>query len=155
MTAESSGPSLTDQVESLEKSRRHMMISLVGTLLLWFVPQILEDAVPDAMPHALKATCVFLGMAGGLLWVVLMLRYHRFQNMVRNRPELRDRLNDERIGQLRREAIYRGWVVLLVFVAAGVALAPFVALPVQALLLTLLMVGVSAPLLFFLWLDRG
>ena len=39
-------------------------------------------------------------------------------------------------------------------VALGVAVAPFVELPVRAVLLTLLLVAVDAPILFYLALDR-
>ena len=155
MAPQASGPSLNDQVEALERSRRRLMIALVITILLWFVPQILDDLAPAALPHTLRSILVVLGVVGGLLWMGFMLRYNRFQRMVRNRPELRERLDDERIGQLRHQAVYRGWVALLICVAVGVAVAPFVTIPDQALLLTLLLVGVTAPIVFFLWLDRG
>lgn len=151
----SSSPALKDQAESLEKSRRRLMIALVATTALWFLPQILDSFVPEAIPHSLKTVLIFLGLIGNLLWLVFMYRFFRYQQLVLGRPELQDRLEDERIGAIRREAGFRGWATLLVFVAVGVGLAPFVVIPVQALLMTLLMVGVTAPLLFFLWLDRG
>ncbi len=146
---------LENEIETLEASRRRMLLSVALFMLLWFLPQILEELGTEAFSGSLRSLFAILGAAGGIVWMVLMFRFHRLQTKVRNRPELRERLNDERIVQLRREAVYRAWVTLLVLVAMGVALAPFAELPSQALLMTLLLVGVDAPILFFLWLDRG
>ena len=77
--------------------------------------------------------------AGAAVWLVAMGRYHRFQRRILADPELRRRLDDERVITLRREAVYRGWLVLVVAVALGVVVAPFVELPDQAVLLTLLL----------------
>ena len=147
--------SLEKEIETLEKSRRRMLLSVALFMLVWFVPQILESLGPETFPRGLRALFAVLGAVGGIVWMVLMLRFHRLQTKVRNRPELQERLNDERVRQLRREAVYRGWVTMVVLVAVGVALAPFVEIPGQPLLMTLLLVGVEAPILFFLWLDRG
>jgi hypothetical protein len=142
------------EVESLERWRRQMLATVVVTTILWFVPQILQTVLADGLPAAARAALVVAGLLAALVWMLAMWRYHRFQQRVHADPELRRRLDDERVLALRREAIYRGWLVLVVAVALGVAVAPFVELPDQAVLLTLLLIGVDAPIVFFLALDR-
>lgn len=141
-------------LEALDRSRRQMLASVVITSALWLVPQILQTALGDGLPRPVTAMLILAGLAGAVVWMVFMWRMHRFQQRVLASDDLRHRLDDERVIALRREAIYRGWVVLLILLAIGVAVAPFVELPVMAVLLTLLLVGVDAPIVFFLALDR-
>jgi hypothetical protein len=141
-------------LEALDRSRRQMLASVVITSALWLVPQILQTALGDGLPRTVTAVLILAGLAGAVAWMVFMWRMHRFQQRVLASDDLRHRLDDERVIALRREAIYRGWVVLLILLAIGVAVAPFVELPVMAVLLTLLLVGVDGPIVFFLALDR-
>lgn len=141
-------------LEGLDRARRHMLLALVIASVLMLLPQILLSVSEDHVPHAVTAGLAIAAMVGGFVWMGFMWRFHRFQQRVKNRPELRRHLNDERVVAIRREVVFRSWVVLVVLLAAGVAVAPFVALPDQAVLLTLRLVAVDAPILFFLTLDR-
>jgi len=140
-------------LDALERSRRRMLMAVVAASTLWLAPQIVRGFFPTGLPHALSASLALAGMAGALAYLVFMMRFHGFQRRVLGDPELRERMNDERVIALRREAIYRGWIVLVLAVGLGVAAAPFTDLPDQATLLTLLLVAVDAPILFFLALD--
>lgn len=141
-------------LDALERSRRHMLTAVVVTSILWIVPQILQDVLSEGLSGPARGALILAGLAGGLIWMVSMWRFHRFQQQVLDDPDLRRRLDDERVLALRREAIYRGWIVMVVAVSLGVAAAPFVELPDLAVLLTLLLLGVNAPIMFFLALDR-
>ena len=157
MTAPESRESLKtfSQLDALDRSRRHMLTAVVATSTLWILPQILQGVLYETLPHIVNSILVIAGMTGGLAWMAFMFRYHRFQMRVLGDPELKKRLDDERITQIRREAIYRGWFVLVVAVAIGVFVAPFAELPDQAVLLSLMLLGVNAPIVFFLVMDRG
>lgn len=143
------------EIEALDRSRRQMLVAVVVTTALWMIPQILRGIGGDRLPHTLSAVMILIGVAGALANVFFMLRYHRFQMRVLADPDLRERLDDERVLDVRREAIYRGWVILVLLIGLGIGVAPFADLPDQAVLLTLMLVAVNAPILFFLALDRG
>ena len=147
-------PGSLPDLDALERTRRNMLVAVAATVTLWLAPQIVRAGTQGRLPHALDTVLLLGGMVGALAYVVFMLRFHRFQKRILSEPRLREMMNDERIGALRREAVYRGWIVLVVAVALGVAVAPFVELPVRAVLLTLLLVAVDAPILFYLALDR-
>ena len=115
----------------------------------------IRQQIEDGIPHRLNIALVIAGIVVALAYVVFMLRYHRFQMRVLGDPELRQRLDDERVIELRKEAIYRGWITLVLAVGLGVAVAPFADLPDQAILLTLMLLAVNAPIMFFLALDRS
>ena len=142
------------ELEDLDCARRHMLLALVIASILMLLPQILMSVSEESVPHAVTAGLAIAAMVGGFVWMGFMWRFHRFQQRVKNRPELRGFLNDERVMAIRREAVFRTWFVLVVIIGLGVAVAPFVTLPDQTVLLTLLLVAVDTPLLFFLALDR-
>ncbi len=143
------------QLDALEQSRRIMLLAVIITSNLWLLPLIIQNIFEDSLSRGLYSVLVIAGILGGLVWMVSMFKYHRFQMRVLEDPELRERLDDERVLEIRREAIYRGWFVLVVALALGVGAAPFFDLPDQAVLLSLLLLGVNAPIVFFLILDRG
>lgn len=143
------------EIEALDRYRRQMLIALVAATTLWIVPQILREALVNWLPQALNNTLILAGVAGALAYVVLMMRFHRYQRRIQADPDLRERLDDERVIELRKTAVYRGWVALVVAIGLGVAVAPFTDLPDQAVLLTLMLVAVNTPILFFLALDRS
>ncbi|MEN8006045.1 MAG: hypothetical protein ABFS42_03480 [Candidatus Krumholzibacteriota bacterium] len=145
----------TSELDALDRSRRHMLIAVVATSTLWLVPQILRSAFDEGLPQVLNIALIVAGVVGALAYVFFMLRFHRFQKRILGDPGLRERLDDERVLILRKEAIYRGWVILVLAVGLGVAVAPFADLPDQAILLTLMLLAVNSPILFFLVLDRG
>ena len=154
MTNEHAAPNPAAEIETLERSRRRMLASVVVTSALWLVPQIVQGLWAGALPRGLAVALVLAGVGGALAWMAFMWRYHSFQQRVMTDPELRSRLDDERVVALRKDAILRGWGVLVAALAAGVAAAPFVDLPDVPVMLTLLLVGVNAPIVFFLILDR-
>jgi uncharacterized membrane protein len=82
-------------------------------------------------------------------------RMHRFKRRLQADPATRDRLEDERVREVRREAIYRSWFALVVALGLGVALTALVSVPARPLMLVLLLLAVDAPIVFFLVLDRG
>ncbi len=153
-TADAPGTVTPALVEALERARRHMLLAVVVTTTVWLLPQILVSAAEGLLPGTLVAVLSLAGVLGALAWMVFMWRFHRFQQRVLAQPELRQHLDDERVQQLRREAVFRAWVLLVVVIGAGVAASPFTALPDQAVLTTLLLLAVDAPLVFFLVLDR-
>ena len=143
------------ELDALDRSRRHMLIAVVTTSTLWLVPQILRGVFDEGLPQALNNALIVAGVVGALAYVFFMLRFHRFQMRIHGDPELRERLDDERVIELRKESIYRGWIILVLAVGLGVAVAPFADLPDQPVLLTLMLLAVNAPIMFFLALDRG
>ena len=141
-------------IDALDRSRRHLMIVVVITSSIMLLSQAAGSAFFDHTPQILKNVLILAGVAGSLLFVVFMMRYNRFQMRVLADPDLRKRLDDERVLSLRREAIMHGWVAVLVVVAIGVGIAPFVELPDQAVLPVLLLLAVHTPLVSFLIRDR-
>jgi hypothetical protein len=144
-----------DEIEALDRSRRHMLVTVIVASTASMLPWILRGALGESLPPTLNTVLILVGVAGAVAYVVFMMRFHRFQTRVHGDPALRARLDDERVLALRREAISRGWLVLVVVLGLGVAVAPFAALPDQAVLMVLLLVAVNAPIGFFLFLDRG
>lgn len=145
----------TTEIDALERSRRHMLTAVVATSTLWLLPQIVQGIKDDWLPGPLNTALVLAGVVGALAYVVFMMRFHRFQMRVHADPELRRRLNDERVLEMRMKAVYRTWVILVVAVALGVAAAPFTDLPDTPVLLTLMLLAVNSPIIFFLVMDRG
>jgi hypothetical protein len=143
-----------NDIDALDRSRRHLFVLVIITSSIMLLSQAAGAAFFHDMPPLLSKILILAGVAGSLLFVVFMMRYQRFQMRVHGDPELRKRLDDERVITLRKEAIMHGWVAVLVAVAAGVALAPFVELPDQAVLPVLLLLAVNTPLVSFLIRDR-
>lgn len=146
--------SIVAEIESLERSRRAVLIAVVVTSAAWMLPQIVQSVMAESIPRLLNNALIITGILGALAFTGFMLRYHHFQTKVHGDPQLRSHLDDERIVELRKEAIYRGWFTVMVMIAAGVGIAPFAELPDQAILLALMLVAGNAPILFFLALDR-
>lgn len=142
-------------IDALDRTRRNLMIVVVITSSIMMLSQAAGSAFFDQMPVILRNTLIFAGVTGSLLFVVFMMRFQMFQTRVQGDPELRKRLDDERILTLRREAIMHGWVVVLLALAAGVAVAPFADLPDQAVLPVLLLLAVNTPIVSLLIRDRG
>lgn len=142
-------------IDALDRTRRHLMIVVVITSSIMLLSQAAGAAFFDSVPRILKNTLILTGVAGSLLFVVFMMRYQRFQMRVHADPELRKRLDDERVIALRRDAIMHGWAVVLVAVAIGVGLAPFADLPDQVVLPVLLLLAVNTPIVSLLIRDRG
>lgn len=143
------------EIEALDQSRRHILVAVATTSTLWMLPEILRGVFGDTLPQVFNNVLILAGVIGSLAFMVFMFRFHRFQMRVLGDPELRQRLDDERVLELRREAIYRGWIILVIALAICVAVAPFTELPDQAVLLTLMLFGVNSPIVWFLILDRG
>lgn len=141
-------------IEAMDRARRQMLIMVVVTCTLFLAPQIVLTFSAGHLSRAAVVILTLAGMAGAVAWMVQMWRYHRFQKRLCERPDLRRRLEDERVRALRLQAIYRAWWVLAVVVAIGVGIGPFVELPHMAVLLTLLLLTVNLPIVFFLALDR-
>ena len=142
-------------IDALDRTRRRLMVVVVITSSIMLLSQVAGAAFFDTVPRVLKNTLILAGVAGSLLFVVFMMRFHRFQMRVHADPELRMKLNDERVVALRREAIMHGWVAVLVATAFGVSIAPFTDLPDQAVLPVLLLLAVNTPLVSILIRDRG
>jgi amino acid permease len=140
--------------EAMDRVRRQMLIMVVVACTAWFAPQIVLTFSAELLSRTVVVILTLAGMAGAVAWMVQMWRYHRFQKRLGERPDLRHRLDDERVRTLRLQAIYRAWWVLAVVVAIGVGIGPFVELPHMAVLLTLLLLTVNLPIVFFLSLDR-
>lgn len=155
MVTNNSTQSAAHQIEALDRSRRQMLASVAITSVLWFLPSIVQGLWAGTLPRGLNIVLILAGIAGAAVWMFSMWRYHNFQQKVQADPELRRRLDDERVIALRKEAILGGWGILLAALTVGVALAPFVELPDVPVMLILLLVGVNAPILIFLILDRG
>ena len=143
------------ELDALDRSRRHMLMAVVITSILMLLPQIVRGIKDDLLPGALNTALVLVGVVGSLAFVIFMMRFHRFQMRVHGDPELRQRMNDERVIEMKMKAVYRAWVTVVVAVALGVAVAPFADLPDQVVLLTLMLLSVNAPIIFFLILDRN
>ena len=142
------------EIEALEQSRRGVLIAVVVASVAWLGPQAIQGAFADSLPTLLNNALIIVGVLGSLAFMAFMFRYHRFERKILANPQLHSHLDDERVVEVRKEAVYRGWITLAIVIAAGVAAAPFTELPDQSVLLTLLLVAVNAPILFFLALDK-
>ncbi len=149
-----SGSHSTTDIDALERSRRLMLLAVVATSTLMLLPMILYGIIGERLPRMLHDGLIIATIVGALTYVVFMMRFHRFQKRVLSDPDLRQRMDDERVLEMRKEAIYRGWMILVLVIGLGVSVAPFVDLPAQAVLLALMLVAVNMPILFFLDLDR-
>jgi hypothetical protein len=154
MTTGHSLPNPAAQIEILDRSRRRMLASVVATSVLWFVPQIVQGLWAGALPRGLTIVLVLAGIGAAFAWMGFMWRYHSFQQRVLADPDLRSRLDDERVVALRKDAILHGWAVLVAALGVGVAAAPFVDLPDMPVMLLLLLLAVDGPIVAFLILDR-
>lgn len=142
-------------IESLDRVRRRMLWAVVVTSLLWLLPQITLVGGADDLPATWRVPLVVATLFGAGAWMFFMWRMRRFNRRLRADPATRDRLEDERVREVRREAIYRSWFVIVVTLGLGVALSALVSVPSQPLMLVLLLLAVDAPIVFFLVLDRG
>lgn len=144
-----------DPIDALDRARRQMLVAVVAASLVWLLPQVVLTAGNEELATPWLQTMSVVAVAGALAWMFFMWRYHRFRRRVESDEQLRERLDDERVREVRRESIYRSWWVLVVVIGLGVGLSALTELRAQPVLLVLLLVAVDAPLLFFLALDRG
>lgn len=144
-----------DPIDALDRARRRMLTAVVLTSLLWLLPQVALTARSGGLASPWGQVLAGLAALGALAWMFYMWRYNRFRRRIERDEELRRRLDDERVREVRRDSIYRSWWVLVVVIGVGVAATALTDLPAQPVLLALLLVAVDAPLLFFLAMDRG
>lgn len=143
---------LEKQAERLARQRWWILVFYIAS---WFVWQLFSLKPVSELPflHGIPAIAVALG--GFAVWSVALIMLLRFMSRTRRNRLLNGMLNDELTrDHSRRAFVYGYWALLIALVVASPA-AAFGMIPnTLTLVQGLIMVGVSVPLVSFIWLDR-
>lgn len=145
------------EVERLIKRRRRFLVAMAFGFLAWQVGHVatatkLADAISSGNPRLVDVVTV----AGFLMWAMALLTVLATGGRMSARAggAVRDALEDELTQANRRAAFQSGYWALLFAVCALYALALFKPFTAAQAMPILIGVGVTAPILRFVALDR-
>jgi hypothetical protein len=140
------------QAERLARQRWWILVLYIAS---WFVWQLFSLKPVSALPflHGIPAIAIALG--GFVVWSIALIMLLRFMSRTRRNRLLNGMLNDELTRDHSRRAFIHGyWALLFALVVASPAAAFGMIPDALTLVQGLIMVGVSVPLVSFIWLDR-
>lgn len=140
--------------ESMEVSRRRLLVQGLVAFGLWQVADVIRRAVPG-LTREWRIGLVIAALLGWVIWSIHLLKMSNFQKLLKRDPALREALNDERIRQLRLRAFFAGYWALLCAIGVFYGLSLFLPLPGSVVAQILLIVGVCSPMLALLIYDRN
>ncbi len=141
----------TQHIERLDRERRRLLLVILIVFNLWQIPSIFLDAFDGQMP---RLALVLLTTVGAIAFTYTMLRWHFLKKGICADPELASTIDDERVKSLWLSASQKGWVALILWLAVFRAIGAFHDLPMGLVLQSGIVIGISIPIISFLYLDR-
>jgi len=142
---------LEKQTARLARQRWWLMLTYT---LSWLVWQFFSLEPVRAWPYLRGFPAVAISLCAWAVWVVIMFMLFAFIVRVKRDRRARGALDDE-LTQANRMRCWRaGYFTLLFGLAAAVVVAVFKLVDALTLVQILMMIAVSVPLLFFVWLER-
>jgi hypothetical protein len=145
--------SLQARVEARNQQLRRALVATIGAYSLWQVPALLNEL--KLLPPPMGKISSLIAVAGGALWLLVLLRLHRLQLAIQADPALREALNDERIRHTRQRAFNTGFVVVLGYLAGMRVLCSRLDVSAAVSLQLGLFLAVTSTLSAFLVYDRN
>ena len=150
------GVSMTEQnleqhTEQLARQRWWLM--LIYTLS-WLVWQFFSLEPVRAWPYLRGLPVAAIAFSAGDVWIVILFMLFAFMARVKRDRRARGALNDELTKANQMRCWRAGYFATLVALAVATVVAAFKLIDALALTQMLMMVAVSVPLLFFVWLER-
>ena len=142
---------LEKHTERLARQRWWLMLTYT---LSWLVWQLFSLEPVRAWPYIRGLPAVAIALGAWAVWVVIMFMLFAFMARVRRDRRARGALDDELTQANCMRCWKVGYFTILFALAAAIVVAAFKLIDALALTQMLMMVAVSVPLLFFVWLER-
>lgn len=145
---------MEDLVESLDRRRRRMLAAFLVAFVAWQVPLVWQEALAGALPRRVALGLTAVSLIAWGVWLLVFVQFFRLRRQLAADPDLETALLDERVLDLQRRALVVGFWSLIVYLAV-LRLSPLVVeLSTAAVTQGGLVVGASAAIGAFLYLDR-
>jgi hypothetical protein len=142
---------MDNHTERLARQRWWLILTYT---LSWFLWQFFSLEPVRAWPYLRGLPVGAIALGAGAVWVVIMFLLFAFMARVKRDRLARGALDDELTQANRMRCWKVGYFTLLFALIAAVVVAAFKLIDALALTQMLMMVAVSVPLLFFVWLER-
>jgi hypothetical protein len=142
---------MDNQTERLARQRWRLMLTYTISRLVW---QFFSLEPVRAWPYLRGLPVAIIALGAGAVWVVILFMLFAFMSRVK-RDRLAHGALDDELTQANRMRCWKvGYFTMLFALAAAIVVAAFKLIDALALTQMLMMVAVSVPLLFFVWLER-
>ena len=142
---------LEQHTERLARQRWWLMLTYT---LRWLVWQFFSLEPVRAWPYLRGLPAAAIALGAGAVWVVILFMLFAFMSRVKRDRRAHGALDDELTQANRMRCWKAGYFTVLFTLIAAVVVAAFKLIDALALTQMLMMVAVSVPLLFFVWLER-
>jgi len=143
--------STMDRIEVLDRERRRMLIVVLAAFNLWQIPGLFTETFESALP---RTFIIIVALIGSFAFMYSMWRMVRLKKAISNDVEAQKALADERVRNLWLKASQKGWAALLIWLAGFRVAGAFTDIPLELVMQIGIIIGVSIPLIWFLYLDR-
>jgi hypothetical protein len=142
---------MDNQTERLARQRWWLTLTFT---LSWLVWQFFSLEPVRAWPYLRGLPVAAIALGAWAVWVVIFFMLFAFMSRVKRERLAHGALDDELTQANRMRCWKVGYFTMLFALAAAVVVAAFKLIDALALTQMLMMVAVSVPLLFFVWLER-
>jgi hypothetical protein len=142
---------MDNQTERLARQRWWLTLTFT---LSWLVWQFFSLEPVQAWPYLRGLPVAAIALGAWAVWVVIFFMLFAFMSRVKRERLAHGALDDELTQANRMRCWKVGYFTMLFALAAAVVVAAFKLIDALALTQMLMMVAVSVPLLFFVWLER-
>ena len=142
---------MDNHTERLARQRWWLILTYT---LSWLVWQFFSLEPVRAWPYLRGLPVAAIALGAGAAWVVILFMLFAFMLRVKRDRLARGALDDELTQTNRMRCWKVGYFTVLFALVAAVVVAAFKLIDALALTQMLIMVAVSVPLLFFVWLER-
>lgn len=138
-------------IETLIARRQKILLTAAAGFLLWQGGLLLRDIFPNN--DTFQAIGLVMTLAGAFQWVLFSIGILTFQSKTKG---FEMPLNDELTTDNRKKAFTFGYAVLLGFVTFFSLFNRRITTQIDPMIIirTLMIVGIVAPILYFVWLER-
>jgi len=144
---------LASEVTLLEKNRtKFIKRSLIG-FAAWQLTYLIQHFHYDTV-KIITGFSTIISLIGGIVWAYYLIKIVLLSFLMQKKRQLANSLNNEYIQLIRLKSFTIGFWVVLGLVGILFAFSLFFALNIQFVLHILLVVGVIAPLVSYLILDK-
>jgi len=100
-------------IEKIERNRRITLVGFIGTFSCWQIGQLLTLNFSDSVAPTTLLIFHLLTLIGGVGWAGFSYFLYRSIGLLKQHPELKPQLDDERNSLIRLKALSYGFTITL------------------------------------------
>jgi hypothetical protein len=146
---------MQDIKESLDQSRRKMLIGFAIGYVVWRGMYIINRFLPDSsILTDSRIFFVIISLTGWLLWTYYLVRLMRFVRIIKKDPSLNDSLNNEYIQYIRLKSIAVAFFILLLVQMILLFISKIIVMNASVIIDINILTAVLSLIIAFLFFDR-